>query len=313
MKTPSESIANRHHRRRLDDRGHLRLRDPQLGLRAAQLGDVDEHALGVQRPVGRVAHDRLLVEQVHDRAVGGHEAVLEVDRDLLARVARELLDDPVAVAGVHHGGPELRVLGPALRRIARERLDLRADVADRDGLVVVADVGDGRHLLDEPAEARLGLLERRLRGVQAAEVAQEADEQRLALDVGAGDRQLDGDPGAVAAHGRQLQAASEDRRLARREVTRQARGVALAQLRRHEQLGEAAPVCLLAGVAERALGRGVEVHDQARRVHRDDAVERGLEHRLAARVSRAGVGVRGGPGGTAERGVHRGDTGVIGL
>ena len=110
------------HRRGFDDRGHLRLRDPQLGLRAAQLGDVDEHALGVQRPAGRVAHDHLLVEQVHDRAIlGGHEAVLEVDRDLLARMARELLDDPVVVGGGRRGGAELPVLGPALGRVARER------------------------------------------------------------------------------------------------------------------------------------------------------------------------------------------------
>jgi hypothetical protein len=172
---PVDVEREQHHRRGLDDRRHLRLRDPEAGLGAAQLGHVDEHALRVPRPAVGAAPDRLLVEHVHDRAVLGDDAVLEVDRDLLARAAGHLVDHPIAVGGVHDGGPELRVLGPALGREARQRLDLRADVADRDGLVVVADVGDRRDLLDEPAEARLGVLERGLRRFEG----------RLAARVGA--------------------------------------------------------------------------------------------------------------------------------
>jgi hypothetical protein len=111
-----------HHRRRGDDRAHLVLRHAQGGLGAAQLGDVDEHALRVLRLATLVADDRLLVEDVDGRAVGGHEAVLEVDGDLLARMARELRGHPVGVVGMQEPDPELRVLDPALRRVAGQLL-----------------------------------------------------------------------------------------------------------------------------------------------------------------------------------------------
>jgi hypothetical protein len=174
---------------------------------------------------------------------------------------------------------------------AGQQLGLGADVADRDGFVVVADVGDGRDLLDEPADARLGLGERRLGGAQAAEVAQEADEQRLAVDVRAGDRELDRDPRAVAAHRAQLEPAAEHRGRARREMAGDAGRVTVAILRWDDQARQAAPAHFGARVAERALRGGVEGHDAALRIHRDDAVQRRLEHRLAACVDRAGVGV----------------------
>ena len=61
----------------------------------------------------------------------------------------------------------------------------------------------------------------------------------------------------------------------------QAPQVGLAQPLRDQHLGERAAEHLLAGVAEGALRGGVEAGDAALGVHRDEAVERRLEQRLA--------------------------------
>jgi hypothetical protein len=192
---------------------------------------------------------------------------------------------------MQHGRPEVRVVGPAGGRVAGQRLDLRADVAHRGAFVVVADVRDDGHLLDEPAIAGLGLLERGARGVEPADVAQEGDKQRLAVDVRAGDGQLDRDLGSVAAHRLHLEPLAEDRARALAQVLRKPLLVALTQCGRHDQPAEAPPADVHAAVAEGALRGGVEVHDAAARVHRDDAVQGGLEHRGMARFDARRDGV----------------------
>src|ERR1051325_1503165 len=65
--------------------------------------------------------------------------------------------------------------------------------------------------------------------------------------------------------------------------------VAGAQIRWHDQLGHLAADRILAAVAERPLGGGVELHDASAMVHRHDAVQGGLQRRpvsLLARVPR---------------------------
>ena len=61
----------------------------------------------------------------------------------------------------------------------------------------------------------------------------------------------------------------------------------VAQRRRDDQLRHLAADRLLRGVAECLLGRPVELEHPALMVHRDDAVERGREHRALARLARA--------------------------
>ena len=71
------------------------------------------------------------------------------------------------------------------------------------------------------------------------------------------------------------------------QVARQARAVRLAQPRRDDQRRQLAPDHLRRGVAERALGGAVDLDHAALVVHRDDAVEGGVEDRALARVRRA--------------------------
>ena len=111
------------------------------------------------------------------------------------------------------------------------------------------------------------------------DVADVAGEHRRAGHVDAGDRQLDRELGPVGAHPGDLDAPVEHHRLPGLEVARQARAVALAQRRRHDQLGHLAADRLVGAVAEGALGGRVELDDAAAVVHARSRVERGLEHR----------------------------------
>src|SRR3989440_474524 len=71
------------------------------------------------------------------------------------------------------------------------------------------------------------------------------------------------------------------------EVALEPLAVGVAQRRRDDQLRHLAADRLLRGVAECLLGRPVELEHPALMVHRDDAVERGREHRALARLARA--------------------------
>jgi hypothetical protein len=72
-------------------------------------------------------------------------------------------------------------------------------------------------------------------------------------------------------------------------VAGQPAAVRLAQGGRDDQVGHEAADHLLAGVAERLLGRAVDVHHAAVRAHRDHRVERDVEQRPPARL---GAGLR---------------------
>ena len=71
-----------------------RARHVEVVLRAVlgelALGDVDHHALGVRRAAVVVAHDRVALPHPLDRAVGGDQAVLAVELDLVLERAHLL-------------------------------------------------------------------------------------------------------------------------------------------------------------------------------------------------------------------------------
>src|SRR5207244_9757529 len=79
---------------------------------------------------------------------------------------------------------------------------------------------------------------------------------------------------AAAAHASQLGALADHLVLAGPEVTLEA----------NHELGEHAAERFLARIAEGALGRRIPFHDAAARVHRDDAIERGTQDRVFARL-----------------------------
>ena len=109
-------------------------------LRAAQLGDVEHHAVDGQRAAVGVALDRGLLPDPQHAAVGGEHPVLEVERPLGGDARLGLGDDAVAVLGVQRVDPRLLVLEPLLGREAEHALDLRADVAQRERPDEVGDV-----------------------------------------------------------------------------------------------------------------------------------------------------------------------------
>ena len=127
---------------------------------------------------------------------------------------------------------------------------------------------------------------------RSRDVAQVAGEHRRAGNVDAGDRELDREARAVGAHAVDLDPPVQHPRRAAGEVPREPSAVAVAQVRRHDQLRHLAADRLLARVAERALGGGVELDDAAAMVHRHDAVQRGLQRRAVALLAGV-VGVLG--------------------
>ena len=122
--------------------------------------DVDHDALPKRsRPVVVGDDDGLVVEP--DRAaVLRHHPVFLAVREALVRRPVALREHAVEVVGVHDPGEESGLRPPRLRRVAEDRLDLRADVHHRFLRVVhVAReflIGDRRGPLDEPPEPLLG-------------------------------------------------------------------------------------------------------------------------------------------------------------
>ena len=86
-------------------------------------------------------------------------------------------------------------------------------------------------------------------------------------------------------HAGQLEAFLEDRRLARLEVAGEPVAMRLAQRRWHDEVREQLPGHFPAAVPEGHLGGSVELDDSPLVVHRDHAVEGGLEHGPAERLA----------------------------
>ena len=146
---------------------------PQLLLRLALGGDVEQVALEVERGPGVVEDDDALVADPDDAAVAGREPVLEAQRLMSAMRARVGGEDALPVVRVQRADEQVAVVLPLLDRVAQQRLDLRAREDVRARLVEGVDVDDERELLNERSVAPLDLagIRRRLvrsRGRSAA-------------------------------------------------------------------------------------------------------------------------------------------------
>ena len=199
----------------------------------------------------RVARDRaVLLEHVD------HTPVAEPRH----RDARELLERPLVVecAVEHraHLGDELRLLLGGLGATP------------------------GVPLLDEERRAlALDLL-------AGGDVAHEPREERMvAARLDGGDRQLDRELASVGAARGQLEPLSQEPRLGALDDAPQRVSVGVAKSLGDDQRGHLLPQDVLAPVAEEALGGGVELHDVAVSVDRDDGVEGGLEDRGLDRLA----------------------------
>ena len=122
-----------------------------------------------------------------------------------------------------------------------------------------------------------------LGGAEVAEVSRE--ERRLAGD--AGDRQFHRDFRPVGAEGGHLDPLAQQGAFARGEEAGQSPVVVGPQPRRHNQTGQVLAHGVGAGVAERPLGRLVEIDDPPLVVDGDDRVQGGLQDRRLARLRAA--------------------------
>ena len=131
--------------------GHL---GRQLGLDLALAGDVEHHAVDQQPPVLVVGRRRLVAEPDH-APVAGQQPVLGGEALPALLAGGQLRDRAVAVLRMQRLGPAVRILQPLRGRIAKDRLDLRADVAALRTRLV--DVHDPRQPLDQQPVALLAL------------------------------------------------------------------------------------------------------------------------------------------------------------
>jgi hypothetical protein len=94
-----------------------------------------------------------------------------------------------------------------------------------------------------------------------------------------GDRNLDREFVSVGMEPARLDAAIEKRALARSQVMLQPAPMLVAQIFGNHELGQLLANHIGLGMAEHALGRGIELGDDAAVIHRDHAVERGIDNR----------------------------------
>ena len=257
----------------LDDGAEALLAQPELGLGAPLLGDVDDGGQH-RRPPGVVDRARRH-ERVHPPAVRPDQHGLDVAHEALRRDAREIA---LARRGV---GPDRgdRVAGPEAEDL------LRAPVGEQElGRVRVADQDRDRHPFGDRTAARLALAQGPVRLLARGDVPHVGDEQALAAGGGLHDRELDREQGAVGPHALRLDPPAQHAALAGREQARQPGRVRRAEVRRHHDLAERTPDRLLAAVAEDALGRRVELAQHAALVHDDHAIERHVDDGAGERV-----------------------------
>ena len=207
---------------------------------------------------------------------------LRVETPLLACVACER-SHALAVVGMDAVARELGLRRPLLRRVAEQRLDLRAHVERREGRLDAVHVRDERNVLDQGPVTRFGGRLLLLGLDDLGEIAKRAGEERSPASLELRDRELGGERRAVLPQRRQPQPLSHDPALAGAGGPGEPFLVTLPQFLGNDQVAQPAPDRLLAGPAERVLGGGVPLADDALVVHDDDAVERGVEHGFAFR------------------------------
>jgi hypothetical protein len=189
------------------------------------------------------------------------------------------LDDPPVGFDELGGGARRQQLGVAG---PEDGLDV---VPQRVGAGLVHQQVPARPVLDEqgvgrPVRDRLEqrpALTQRLLGAQAVrDVPDVAAEHRRAGQIHARDRQLHRDLPAAGGERGHLDAPAEQRALAGLQVAGEPGAVPIAQRGRHEHVGELPPDDVGRRIAERPLGRRVELDDPPEVVHGHHAVERGI-------------------------------------
>ena len=206
-------------------------------------------------------------------------------------------------------GPDVRTAQPAQGEQHRGEPLLRSVVQVALDAPALG-VGD----LDEagPGRAQLPV---RLHAI--GDVAKVPGERRRPGERDPGDRQLDRELRAVAAHAGELEPAVQDDAAAALEEAGEPAPVRVAERRRHDQLRHLAADGLARRVAEDRLRRAVPADHPALGVHRDDRVERRLEHRPQPRLAGSHLLLRPSPRDelpdlAAERG-HRREQVLVGL
>ena len=126
---------------------------PELLLRLALRGDVEQVALQVERPVVVVTDDDAFVADPHDAAVLRDQAILDAQRIVRGMGVGVRREHTIAIVRVQRAHEEIRVGKPLVGRVAEQRLDLTAGEDVRALRVERVDVDDQGQLLDERAVA----------------------------------------------------------------------------------------------------------------------------------------------------------------
>ena len=144
-----------HRRRHVEIALCARLALGERALRAAELGDVHEHALAADRLAALVTDHVVPLPHPDDAPVGGDHAELV----LVVRARVEALDlrseHPLAIVGMHARRPQVLIGQPGRRREAEHLLDLGAHVEEGRVGAELADDRDRGNLLDQRAVAKI--------------------------------------------------------------------------------------------------------------------------------------------------------------
>ena len=169
---------------------------------------------------------------------------------------------------------------PFLRRVAEQRLDLRAHVERVERRLDAVHVGDERNVLDQRPVAHLGRRRLLLGLDDLGEVPERAGEESPPAALELRDRDLGGEGRAVLPQRGKPEPLSHDPALTCPGSPDETFLVTLTQFLRNDEAPQEAPDRLFAGPAERVLGRRVPLADDSFFVHDDDAVERRAEYCL---------------------------------
>ena len=286
-----------------DGGGGERLRPAQREVAAAQeLGRV--RAVRDRETDARGgAHDRAVeVERGrHElvQALGERRLLLPVARDDEELVAVEACDERLGHPGRQPPGDPPQQL--VALRVAERGVD-RAEVLEaeaqrehatapaRRAAQVLLGVGAvreaGQRVRARGVQGAVALLAHRPPALdELGDVAHERGVERRPAGGDRGERELAREAGAVRAQPEDLGALAVRPAVALRQRAQHG-AQRRAALGRHE-LGGAAPDDLRGGAPEHPLGGRAELHDRPVLVDRDDAVERGREHRGLARLGAA--------------------------
>ena len=146
-------------------------------------------------------------------------------------------------------------------------------------------VGNGRDLLVESGDLGF-VLEAVFHLPVRTQVMNVTREQRRPVGASAGDHDLHGKLGTVTAQSRELDALTQNRSSASRQIAPQSLAMRFAQPFRNDEYRQLPADHRGSSPSEHLLGRLVELDDSARVIHGDDGIRGRGEHR-----TRSGLGL----------------------